>query len=134
LEIAREIGTDGIVLEDGNRIKRRVNFLGLYDAVDMVLGYGEDETIPANVDYAAHAMGLKSVGSRPYFNTADHGPENIEKMILYAEAYFDATHGGLGGDFWQGDHPFGMTEERDRMGSLMVDIWMREQAKKANIF
>ena len=133
MEIAREIGTDGIVLEDGNRIKRRVNFLGLYDAVDMILGYGEDETIPSNVDYAAHAMGSPIVGSRPYFNTADHGPEDIAKMVSYAEAFFDATHGGMGGDPWGGDHPLGMTAERDRIGSVQADIWMRCQASMAEV-
>ena len=81
MEIARELSSLGISLKDGTTVKPRVHFLGLYDAVDMVPGYGEDETIPSNVDYAAHAMGLKSVGSRPYFNTADHGPENLEEMI-----------------------------------------------------
>jgi len=133
MEIARKIGTDGIDLEDGSRVKRRVNFLGLYDAVDMVLDYGEDETIPSNVDYAAHAMGSPDVGSRPYFNTADHGPEDIAKMVSYAEAFFDATHGGLGGDPWGGDHPSGMTAKRDRIGSFEADIWMRCQASMAEI-
>lgn len=134
MEIARELGASGVKLLDGSTIKRRVNFLGLYDAVDMVLGYGEDETIPSNVNYAAHAMGAPNVGSRPYFNTADHGPEDITKMIKYAEAFFDATHGGLGGDPWGGDNPIGMTEERDRVGSLQADKWMRDKAAIANIF
>ncbi|MEE4604043.1 MAG: RHS repeat-associated core domain-containing protein, partial [Desulfobacteraceae bacterium] len=134
MEIARELSSLGISLKDGTTVKPRVHFLGLYDAVDMVPGYGEDETIPSNVDYAAHAMGLKSVGSRPYFNTADHGPENLEEMIYYAEAFFDATHGGIGGDPWGGDHPFGMTKERDRIGSANADKWMRDQASKAGIF
>jgi RHS repeat-associated protein len=134
MEIARELGNLGISLEDGTTVQPRVNFLGLYDAVDMVPGYGEDETIPSNIDYAAHAMGLQSVGSRPYFNTADHGPENLEEMIYYAEAYFDATHGGIGGDPWGGDHPFGMTKERDSIGSVNADKWMRDQAYIAGIF
>jgi RHS repeat-associated protein len=134
MEIARELGSIGISLEDGTTVQPRVNFLGLYDAVDMVPGYGEDETIPSNVDHAAHAMGIGSVGSRPYFNTADHGPENLEEMIYYAEAFFDATHGGIGGDPWGGDHPFGMTEERDKIGSVNADKWMRDQAYKAGIF
>lgn len=55
-------------------------------------------------------------------------------MIYYAEAFFDATHGGIGGDPWGGDHPFGMTKERDRIGSANADKWMRDQASKAGIF
>ena len=54
-------------------------------------------------------------------------------MINNAEAYFDATHGGIGGDPWGGDHPMEMTEERDRIGSVKVDIWMRQQASAAGI-
>jgi len=134
MEIARELGVLGVSLEDGTTVQPRVNFLGLYDAVDMVLGYGEDETIPSNVDHASHAMGIGSVGSRPYFNTADHGPENLQEMITYAEAFFDATHGGLGGDPWGGDHPIGMTKERDTIGSAIADDWMRRQASVAGVF
>jgi hypothetical protein len=133
MEITRELGMMGISLNDGTTVKPRVNFLGLYDAVDMVPGYGEDETIPSNVDYAAHAMGLDGVQSRAYFNTADHGPENLAEMISYNYDFFDATHGGLGGDPWGGDHPIGMTKERDRIGSAKADAWMRMQGSKSGL-
>ena len=54
-------------------------------------------------------------------------------MVSYAEAFFDATHGGMGGDPWGGDHPLGMTAERDRIGSVQADIWMRCQASMAKV-
>ena len=59
MEIARELGVLGVSLEDNTTVQPRVNFLGLYDAVDMVLGYGEDETIPSNVDHAGACNGYR---------------------------------------------------------------------------
>lgn len=134
MEIARALRTSGVFCGKSNSLTfPRVNFLGLYDAVDMVLGYGVDETVPANVDFAAHAMGLDAVKSRPYFNTADHGPEDVSWMAKYNEGFFDSTHGGLGGDPWGGDHPRGMTKERDIAGSAKADAWMRGHAGESGI-
>lgn len=132
MEVAREIKNKGLKCS-GKIIKCRVNFLGLYDAVDMVLGYGKDETVPSNVDYSMHVMGQGNVKSRPYFNTADHGAEGLSEMKSYAESYVDATHGGIGGDPWGGDHPKGMTEERDIAGSAEADRYMRAAAIEAGI-
>jgi hypothetical protein len=99
MEVARELSDKGCTCPDGCTIKPRVNFLGLYDAVDMVPGYGEAETVPSNVDYAAHA--LRNMRSRSSFNTADGGPENKAAMKLYRERRFPgATHSGVGGSPW----------------------------------
>ena len=131
MEIARSLQA-GITCDNGTKMQPRVNFLGLYDAVDMVLGYGKAETIPANIDYSAHAMGKDDVNSRWYFNTADHGPESSEQREPSIK-FFDATHGGLGGDPWGGDHPSNMTEERDIVGSAEADKFIRREAKTAGI-
>ncbi len=111
----------------------RVNFLGLYDAVDMAPGFGEAETIPSNVDHAAHAMGNPRLKSRWYFNTADHGAEDKTKMKSCNIETFWATHGGMGGAPWAGDQPKGTAKSVDEDVALLVDEWMRKHAQGAGI-
>jgi RHS repeat-associated protein len=120
MEVAREL----------KKLGYRVNFLGLYDAVDMAPGYGEAETIPSNVDNSAHAMGHWVVGSRWWFNTADHGPEDRSKMKSCRTKSFVATHGGIGGAPWYGDRPRGMLKSIDERQSRAVDEWMRMYANE----
>lgn len=128
MEVARELQKRGV----------HVNFLGLYDAVDMALGFGEAETIPSNVGQAAHAMGRSTVQSRVWFNTADHGPEDRSKRKGYSEQIFYATHAGIGGAPWAGDRPagkpwYGMSKDIDEKESARVDAWMRARAAEAGL-
>jgi len=123
IEVARELQRRG----------HRVKFLGLYDAVDMAPTFGDDETVPSNVDSAAHALGNNAVGSRPYFNTADGGPEDEDAMKWYSEQNFWATHGGLGGAPWSGDFPPTINKRIDDLESARVDSWMRTEAIRAGV-
>jgi RHS repeat-associated protein len=125
-----------IVMEVARTLKQRgykVNFLGMYDAVDMAPGFGEAETIPSNVGHSAHAVGDWATRSRPYFNTADHGPEDVSNMKSCHVKPFMATHGGIGGAPWSGDRPRGMQKSIDERESRAVDEWMRRLATEAGI-
>lgn len=127
MEVARELVENGV----------RVNYLGLYDPVDMAPGYGKKETVPA-VDFAVRVMAMPGVGSRLYFNTADGGFEGSSRNEAYSDAYVKATHGGIGGDSWEGDRVvptlFGMTKEKDISGSINADLTVRRKAKQAGIW
>jgi len=134
MQIAKELKEKGCAcISGGVSGPVRVNFMGLYDPVDMVVGYGDGQEVTSNVDYAANALGDPQVNSRPYFNTSDGGAEDASQMKSYDEKTFDATHGGMGGDPWGGDHPEGMTEARDQAGSSAADAWMRDRARNAGI-
>ena len=133
VEVPRSLGTDGVALENGTTIYPEVNFLGLYDAVDMTPFYGAwSQDIPSNVNNAAHAMSDPSVGSRPYFNTVDGGVQDAS-ATNYIEQLFDVTHGGIGGSPWGGDHPRGMTQERDIAGAQVAYDWIVQQASNAGL-
>ena len=109
----------------------RVDFMGLYDAVDHA---GLDvEKVPSNVDRAVHAVSDPSVKSRSSFDRVGEFPEDVNKMVLWEREYFDATHGGVGGNPWGGDHPSGMTKIRDEAGSKAVDEYVRNSARAAGI-
>jgi len=79
----------------------RVACMALFDAVDRDCTMDATQ-IPGNVMYAIHAMRDPSVRSRWYFG-------NCGQTIAYpgrlVRRYFRATHGGLGGLPWAGDHP-----------------------------
>jgi len=123
-----------IVMQIARQLEKlgyRVNFLGLYDAVDSASNFGDGEKIPSNVDHSFHAQGQSFVKSRWYFNTADHGPE--DETADHVVGYYTCTHAGIGGAPWHGDHPKGMIERVDREQSELVDRQMREQARRAGI-
>ncbi|MEP2307244.1 RHS repeat-associated core domain-containing protein, partial [Rhodopirellula bahusiensis] len=123
MELARHLQSNGY----------RVNFLGLYDAVDMAPGFGEAETIPSNVDYAAHALSNPSLRNRPYFNTADHGAEDLSKMTRCDIRMFRATHGGVGGAPYAGGYRGRTTPALEKNVSAEVDRWMRDRAQGAGV-
>ncbi len=69
----------------------KVNFLGLYDFVDMTAQVGAADVGLKNVVYVAHAQRIKSDNfSRVSFKATD-----IPKAILKP---LDISHGGIGGD------------------------------------
>jgi RHS repeat-associated protein len=125
-----------ILMEVARDLKRqgyRVNFLGLYDAVDSAPGFGSAETIPSNVDYCSHAYSHWAAKSRGSFNRADHGPEDRSKMKDFEDRAFVGTHSAIGGAPWDGDRPRGMTPDQDAKASAEADAWMRAKAKAAGV-
>lgn len=128
-----------------------VRFLGLYDPVDMAAGFGLAETVPSNVRnaFAVYASFPRqsqlihpgrvaddapsdATRSRPYFNRADHGPEDASQTN-YQQQYVWATHGGIGGNPWGGDHPTGHSERNDIAKAQEVDRAMRAAARRAGV-
>jgi hypothetical protein len=132
-----------------------VDFLGLYDPVDMDITVhivDSDATIPPNVLAAAVAFRDPKARSRPFFNRVDAGPEYPRQMKFYEENYFFGTHSALGGAPWAGDHPSTpsitvsegihsltisgrpiVTRDMDNRCSRQVDKWMRSCANRAGI-
>lgn len=112
----------------------RVNFLGLYDAVDRTPTMGSDHRIPSNVDHAAHAIRNPNVGSRKAFGNADGGPEDLTKMKSCERELFFGTHAAIGGAPWSSNEKLKATSKSiDEYVAKEVDIWMRERARKAGI-
>ena len=116
-----------------------VHFLGLYDAVDRHIGEGKSQIfggakIPSNVIEARHAHRDTTVSSWKrgviaFGNTgleAESGCHLIKKM-------FTATHSGMGGDPWGGDHPTQITKHIDINGSNAVGRWMTAEARNCHL-
>jgi RHS repeat-associated protein len=149
MEVARTLQNEGIDC-GGCKVKPRIRFMGLYDPVDSAPGFGEGETVPANVDRAEAVFpstgGSKEVTirghtyrlpeypkSRPYFNRADHGAEN-QGASGYHETFIPGTHAALGGDPWGGDHPGGLhSRANDNAAAQRADEVIRQSAQNAGI-
>jgi pimeloyl-ACP methyl ester carboxylesterase len=100
-----------------------VRFMGLYDAVGMYL-WTDPKVITGNVQYVAHARRDPADGSRTSWgNVGTSGGQN------YKQQFFWATHSGMGGDPWGGDHPKQMTEQEDDENSPKVDAWIRQNGR-----
>ncbi len=141
--VAVQLDERGVILDNGLIVYPRIQFLGLYDPVDMTPSYGPwSETIPSNVDHVAIAYSNPNVESRSYFNRVNGGVED-PSLTNYNEKFFFATHGGILGDPWGGDHPLSlstlinewsfMNEEIDRAGSIHANYWMLQQAASAGL-
>ena len=77
-----------------------VQFLGLFDTVDMTLRLGSSLEIPTNVEWFYHAKRNKDLGNRSgWGNTAVNFPKENKQ---YAWGEFGGTHGALGGAFPEG--------------------------------
>jgi hypothetical protein len=74
-------------------IPYRVNFLGLYDAVDMTVVLG-DTSVIRNVNYAYHAMRAPYMDSRSSWGNTGTAIQDGQ----YFPVYFATSHGGIGGD------------------------------------
>jgi len=74
-------------------IPYRVDFLGLYDAVDMTSVLG-DTAVIRNTNYCFHAMRAPYMNSRSSWGNTG---TTITGGQLYS-AYFATSHGGVGGD------------------------------------
>jgi pimeloyl-ACP methyl ester carboxylesterase len=75
------------------RLPREVSFLGLYDAVDMNLGFDETAAI-RNVAVTFHALRDPSLGSRSSWGNTGTGSVTGQ----YQSRQFMTSHGGIGGD------------------------------------
>lgn len=139
IEVARRLVNNGF-----NGKKVNVRFLGLYDPVDMVAGYGDFwETIPAvesvAVIYAAGSseeigiearLDLNQDRSRPQFNRVDGAaPPETE----YNRKWIFGTHSGIGGAPWLGDMPLGHTESNDRAKAIESDQYVRLKARASQV-
>ena len=109
-----------------------VRFLGMYDAVDMVLGYGTSESVPSNVQNTFHSMSNPKLHSRWYFNTADGGVVDAVKTNFSENEYW-GTHSAIGGDPGNGDHPTGYLPLLETMSAIYADIDMREFATQVGV-
>ena len=123
MEVARTLKTKGC--SAGCPLK--VRFLGLYDPVDMTLGYGEAETVSDNVQNAAIILADRNLGSRGSWNRADHGAEDLSKTNYQVDTIW-GTHSGIGGAPWDGDHPDGTNEGLDKGSSIISDRFIRQRA------
>lgn len=150
MEVARTLQNEGIDC-GGCKVKPPIRFMGLYDPVDSAPGFGDDETVPANVDQAEAVFpstgGTREITgrrgdtyrvpeypkSRSYFNRADHGAES-QGQSGYHETFIPGTHAALGGAPWDGDHPGGLhTRTHDNSAAQQADEAMRRSAQNAGI-
>lgn len=149
------------VIEAARRLKSqlpklRIDAMFLFDAVERDLATFAG-TIPSNVAHAYHAVNDRSTLSRWYFYNLgvfrDCG-SRIEPPGQLETATFYATHAGMGGLPWTGDHPmrpdpgFGphgpigpgpvyvptITREQDETGSRAVRQWMWTRLNKHGVF
>lgn len=78
-----------------------IECMALFDAVDRdIVNSGVE--IPENVEHVYHAIRDDAVGSRPYFG---HTGSKESKVGQLKNKIFFATHAGMGGMPWEGDHP-----------------------------
>lgn len=75
-----------------------VEFLGLFDAVDMTTSLGDTSAVPANVKSCYHARRSPETGSRKAWGNTAIRSDNPSPNA-YVEKFFDATHGAIGGAF-----------------------------------
>lgn len=71
-----------------------VQFLGLYDSVDMSWNGGNTDTIPDGVRFYAHAMRSPTLGSRSSWGNTSSA---IVCSTRHRTRFFNATHGAVGG-------------------------------------
>jgi hypothetical protein len=79
----------------------KIEFMALFDAVDRSPISNVDK-IPRNVKTCYHAIRDKNAGSRTYFGNCGllaDPPASLLKKTFFA------THAGMGGIPWTGDHP-----------------------------
>jgi pimeloyl-ACP methyl ester carboxylesterase len=120
----------------------RIECMALFDAVDRDIST-ETELIPWNVRNVYHAIRDPAVESRWYFGNCGTRIQSPGRLITRR---FRATHAGMGGLPWGGDHPVRVepprpeigrdgsrtpliTEEQDRLGSTQVEQWMRNNVR-----
>ncbi len=73
-----------------------IQFLGLYDAVDMTTSLGDTSVVPKNVHFCYHALRSSELGSRRLWgNTAMSVESEASTVLMKSE--FRATHGSVGG-------------------------------------
>lgn len=88
------------VIELCNNLPIPVNFLGLYDAVDMTAALG-DTSVIRNARFTAHARRSPFMDSWSWWgNTGTSASSGV-----YRERYFDTNHGGIGGDVGDAEAP-----------------------------
>jgi acetyl esterase/lipase len=131
---------------------RTIACMALFDAVDRDV-YTDTAVIPGNVQYAYHAMRDRHAGSRLYFGNCG---TRIEPPGRLQTRTFFATHAGMGGVPWTGDHPVErplgapdalgrrrelakapalplITEEQDRAGSAQVLQWIAGSIRRHGV-
>lgn len=145
LNLAERLKTEGVVVEIDGRpttIHPTVRYMGLYDPVDMSVGYGNGDKIPSNVERFAVVKAAESdpyyfyfdddkyTQSRSYFRRPDLVVEN--PTTTKGETFHvTGTHAAIGGAPGRGDHPSGYSYERDVANSINSDQLIRDRAIQA---
>jgi len=104
-QVALELEENGI----------NVNFVGTFDAVDMMPFYGKDDMPDASINVKS------SPSSRGFFRKMSDGQT------------LNATHSAIGGDFVGGDHPSDITNYENIKNSIKSNIIIRSKAKTRGI-
>lgn len=119
--------------------KEVVEFLGMYDAVNMTPDVAT-ESIPDNVLVARHAVRSKRVGSRTSWgNTATR----YTTSTAYSQSEFEGTHGAVGGAvpeacttahvFTFGSCDIEVTADQNRLATQAADVYIRQGARLAGV-
>jgi pimeloyl-ACP methyl ester carboxylesterase len=123
MEAARRLGEEGI----------KVNFLGLYDPVDMAVGFSASDNISDNVKNAAVVTVFDESGSRPGFRRVAGHVDDPTKTAYNVNLVF-ASHGGTGGAVAGESDVFNnVRKDIDMAEGSRGDAWMRKQARAAGV-
>ena len=93
MEVAEELEDDGCCCK-GKKHYPRVNWMGLFDAVDMTLTWGWANNITSNVDNASH---MKKTKSQLIFPTSSGKAENPQKTKVTNMYLLGGDHSDVGG-------------------------------------
>lgn len=107
----------------------RINFMGLFDAVDRSLGM--DGPKISNVDSVFHLIRNPAVGSRPWFGNTGL---QADSDVTYRQKILRGTHSAIGGDPGHGD--FSRTSiplAQEMIVGKQADWWMRTHAGMAGL-
>jgi RHS repeat-associated protein len=116
MEVAEELQDDGCCCSDGKIYYPNVNWMGLFDAVDMTVTWGWANNITSNVKNASH---VKKSKTQLLFPTVSGKAEDPTKTKVTTVVLKNSTHGDVGG--------------KKSAKSDAALSWMIDQAKMAGV-
>lgn len=119
MEVAEELEDDGCCCK-GKKHYPRVNWMGLFDAVDMTLTWGWANNITSNVDNASH---MKKTKSQPIFPTSSGKAENPQKTKVTNMYLLGGDHSDVGGSL----------KENNAARNRVSLHWMIHEAQKNGV-
>jgi hypothetical protein len=127
IDIARQLKAGFADVNGGAPV--RVNFLGLYDAVDRAIGM--DGSRITNVDSVLHIVRNPEGGSRGWFGNTGL---QVDPDVRYMEVVLMGTHSAIGGDPGHGDfNSANIPLAQEMMAAQQADSWMRAYAGLAGL-